>query len=369
MMMLAAVMAALVGTATADHLFGQCRNAPNNTALCPTTFQGFHMFCNATDLAGARQVCRQNNMQLAVVNDGNSGGALQTQMWCMVNGEAAWIESFNGLSGEPCMVQYFNGFAGTINAGGCTQLQFPVLCQEIPRQVSTLTSVVSKTMWTGVDIHYTTVTPTVCNRRRHHKNNLPEPKVFLQDAIVAADNNFVPPPRPCANTCSVPESRFLRMGQEAVPFSMAAAACKRHGWQLADFTTGMSAQVGALLEKCSPQGLGWVRSNEGVDGAACIFAYRNGPLSDGQGGVQGSFGYSANSCDNVIGPVFPICDIRCQPARTGSGPDQGTTTSFTSVTRTTTWTSVPLSVETVTITQWPKHDPKNPGCCCRSCAQ
>lgn len=344
-----------IGVVSAEHLLQQCNNA-TVSGRCPTSFQSLHYFCNATTLGQARQLCTDNNLQLAIINDDNSGAALQTQQWCALVEGAVWIESYNGLSGGPCMAQFWPGFAGSLAAGNCTQQELPVLCQEIPRQISTLTSTISKTIWTGASVEYVTVTPTVCKHGKH-KSNLPEPKVLLQDAIV---ENFVPPSRPCANTCSTKNSRFLRLSLEKVPYSMALSACKRHGWQLADFTTGMSEQVAALLEECGGS-KGWVRSIEGIDGAACLFVNvtNSAPL--------GFFGYSPNSCDNNIGPQYPICDIRCSPARTGLGPVQGTTTSFTSVTRTTLLTSVPLSIETVTVTQWPKHDPKNPRCCCRAC--
>jgi hypothetical protein len=346
----------------------ECATA-DRSAKCPVSFGGFHLFCQAATLNQARQICAQNSLQLAVITDANAAAALQTHQRCVPVPAPAWIDSFNGLTG-PCVVQSPEGFASPVLFGGCEERSLFVLCQDIPRSVSTLTSTISKTIYTGIQQVTTTITPSVCPTRHHHHRNLPPKQVLLQEA------NFVPQERPCSNTCQVPDSRYLRIITEPVPFSMAEAACKRHGWNLADYTSGMYPQVLSLLTQCplaSDTSYGWVRSADGVDGAACIFVLYGNGVSDsvnpelGGRGLSPAFGYSPNFCDNTVGPQYPVCDVRCKPARTGLGPADGTVTSFTAVTRTTVLTSAPLSVQTVTVTQWPRHEPGNTRCCCRSC--
>jgi hypothetical protein len=56
----------------------------------------------------------------------------------------------------------------------------------------------------------------------------------------------------------------LHVLQSKVPFEEAEAACKQHGWTLADYTSGVAPAIISLLQECSPKDpTGFVRSVKG----------------------------------------------------------------------------------------------------------
>lgn len=356
----------VAGGEKVNHVLGGCLRAVDG--VCPTSFDGFAFMCSATNSTLARQVCEERGWQLAQVDDANAGAALQTHRWCAVESSAAWISSFNGLSADPCMIQSLEG--GAIAGQDwrmCAEERFPVLCQRPARSVIQTTSTTTRTIITGAVLSTVTVKPTCRARNPHLKGmNVPKRGSEVLD-------------RPCSNACQVLESRYLRVVQQRVPFSQADEVCRKHGWRLADFSSGMDEQVRYLRDACVDYGtnsrleLGrlWVRSYNGVDGAACISVnpHTSFNLLDSGSGLKVTFGYNPNECDNVYGPLYPLCQLNCDPIHTSLGPITGTLSTFTSLTITTTTIHTAVNTITATVTQWPKHNRRNPDCCCRECME
>ena len=358
---------------------GQCAEANEQTGVCPASFLGFHYVCTPMTLSDARLYCQSMRMQLAVVNDRNAGGASQTQQWCDMGNPQIWIDSYNGLAGSPCMYQVYDGFAYSGSSFECLTVELPFLCQEIPRLTSVLSTTTTRTIYTGVDIVTTTCAPTrSCVDKAadvsYAAGQEQQQQVLLQEEAEMAlemqemeqQPDFIPAPRPCSNACGVDSSRFLRVVKELVPYNQAAAVCRKHGWKLADLTYGMARQFEDLIVGCGdPTGQTnlWVRSWEGVDGASCVFGTWSPALRESNAGATGGFGYSLSSCNNYVGPLYPLCDIRCQWWPTGTGAALGTSTTFTSQLKRTESTTVAISTETVTVTSFVKQSPSKPRCC------
>lgn len=348
-------------SAVHSNLSGKCVNA-TVSGICPASFAGYHYLCTAnTTWADAAGQCSKFGWQLAPVTDLDAWAAQQTMQACASSSNGtAWIASFNGLVADPCMVQAFGGAALAALGEACeASVARPVLCKQVPVETLSLASTRIQTLFTGPAHVTVTVTPSACHHRPYRR---PRKHAMLQEqesssvTPLTLSTIFNGLARPCSPVCPF-SARGIRVVQEPVLFAEADAACRKHGWSLADYSSGMAGPVRSLLANCTgPAGL-WIRSYNGVDGAAC--------LSVAEDSVD--YGYSPLYCDRIIGPLYPLCQTSCNPARTGLGPWEGTNTSFTMLSVTTMTTRVPLNTITVTATVWPKHDPHNDSCCCREC--
>jgi hypothetical protein len=106
----------------------------------------------------------------------------------------------------------------------------------------------------------------------------------------------------------------------------------------------MSQLVQSLAQICStPSSTLWIRSFNGVDGAMCV-STRPQLVRGAEEQLGVVFGYNQRVCNSRL--YYPLCDTRCAPIPTGTGPITGTLTTFTSATRTT--VSVRTAVNTIT---------------------
>jgi hypothetical protein len=76
----------------------------------------------------------------------------------------------------------------------------------------------------------------------------------------------------CGEVCPFQRADF-RVIQNPVPFQKASDACARHGWLLADLTTGETPDAALLILQCAfpiLSGQAWIRSFDGVGGGRCM---------------------------------------------------------------------------------------------------
>ena len=331
----------------------KAQQAHSDTPVCPFSDGGFHLLNQSANSTTAASLCAQYGWRLAALTDLNYEFALNVALQCQFF-DGKWIASFNGLNQDPCMyLDALGGVQASVDPMECVGAM-RVMCQEVPVVVVEETAVTTETATSGTITRYTIVTRIPTHRPPcHHK-----------DDIVKSlpTNNNQQQCQDCDSYVDIPRSN-LKIIKVPTSFEKAAAACARHGWTLADVTTGMyktlrRGRQAAFGEDAYLAAL-WARSFEGVAGGRCLRV----SVWNREMGV--TFGLTPGRC-KFREQVYPLCQCG-GPLPTGYGPHQGSTTTTTTVVTTETIvpTTVPETTTTSTMTVCqqcrPRVDPSSHG--------
>lgn len=334
--------------------FKSADTAANNSPdqACTFSYGGLHMTCQSYPLASAQEACIRNGWRLAQVTEQNLLWAQSMLAHCAFDGPQygqAWIGSQNGLVADPCLVFTWNRTVA-LESYHCWEGKRQVLCEEIP--------VISETTSTTTTVSVTSGTTTV----HHHTSLFTQSTQPWEDLVVEkrADscgpcgslctgaNPHITTCNCCSNACEFTVKGLHLVPAEYLPYSEAEAVCCRHGWRLADFTSGMSQLVSQLFYPlCARQFEAmevWVRSLDGVAGFECLSV-----LTNNTNGTAFIMGHNQQYCNNNYDSDiqrFALCQEEPQAAITGYGPGVQWTTTVTATDISTTTETIPSTTVT-----------------------
>lgn len=352
-----------IGQASELQSFGcpaQKAIAQDDESVCTFSRGGLVMLCTLHPYYNASEACAAHGYRLAQLTETNLMWAQSLLPNCAYNNRI-WIGSLNGLSAEPCLA-----FAGeaSLNFGdySCLEQEQQVMCQEIP--------LVTETVSTTTTITFSEGTTTVCTtttdyRRQHHRHT---EDMFIEKKCGPNDNcnqcfdsSPVTSCNCCSDACAATVAGLHVVFGDFIPYSEAAAVCCKHGWRLADLTSGMSSLIHKyILPTCRNSTTNtmatWIRSYEGVDGFQCL------ELSINEDGLQTIvFGHTDQYCNGEVSAAGRYVLCQEDPALiTGNGPVIGSITTSTVFFNATAYETVPSTTTTVTRTVRCRNDFKRP---------
>lgn len=378
-MLLLLLLVALLSLATIEcvlgqavkpkQLFGCSRGKSGKQAqVCEFSAGPFHMLCGTFQYHRAEEECQSHGWRLASITEENLLFAQQLFPICSAT-PRVWIASLNGLNAEPFLM-----FAGNFTLMGelyswIDEYQ-QVLCEDIPviTQTTSLTTTVEQS--SGVVCTTTTVTTTKkahhhhrgdgdCDRRFHGNHHQKAAEACGPRCDQCIGRPTITDCSCCSDACPVSYLGLHVVSGDRMSYADAKAACCRHGWSLADFTSGMASVIREEFRTSCTQDSSlvlWVRSYEGVAGVNCI------QVESGQEATEVRFGHTSEYCDGTTSNLrrFALCQE--DPVFfTGVGPAVGALTTTTETIISTSHSVVPESTRTVTKTvTCPAHRPHKP---------